>query len=73
MFLTSQRLYDERLPLEPAYPAVRPSQAGGTYADDADVSQHETLLHAPPGYELTIRDFVARKSLISPASADRAT
>ncbi|KAI8933089.1 hypothetical protein NX059_009732 [Plenodomus lindquistii] len=43
-------LYDERKPLEPAYPAVSPSQAGGVYTDEAQKNpQAEILLHAPPG------------------------
>ncbi|KAL6704424.1 hypothetical protein ACN47E_008276 [Coniothyrium glycines] len=43
-------LYDERKPLEPAYPAALPSQAGGTFDQNTDKDVlYEQLLHAPPG------------------------
>ncbi|KAJ4993415.1 putative flavin dependent monooxygenase [Stagonosporopsis vannaccii] len=42
--------YDERKPLEPAYPSVPPSKAGSEYSKDGfEDSEVEGLLHAPPG------------------------
>ncbi len=48
--LIPSRFYDERKPLEPEYPSVPPSKAGGVYAKEkfSDV-ELERLLHAPPG------------------------
>ena len=44
------RLYDERKPLEPAYPSALPSKAGSTYTkEEVKDLQLERLLHAPPG------------------------
>ncbi|KZM28708.1 uncharacterized protein EKO05_0009918 [Ascochyta rabiei] len=43
-------LYDERKPLEPAYPSVSASKAGTSYTkEDVQDLELERLLHAPPG------------------------
>lgn len=46
------RLYDKRIPLEPAYPSILPSK-GEVYADDPTLNLSETetelVRHAPPG------------------------
>ena len=64
--LTSVRLYDERLPLEPAYPAIKPSegdlvsmQTNGfrrrsrNRRDEDRIT--DQLHHAPPGWESDTR------------------
>lgn len=45
---THTRLYDERRPLEPSYPSVKPSQAEDYPLNENDSAQRD-LLHAPPG------------------------
>ncbi|KAH8731955.1 dimethylaniline monooxygenase [Phaeosphaeriaceae sp. PMI808] len=41
-------LYDERKPLDPVYESIPVSKVSGTYLMD-EASEHETLIHAPPG------------------------
>ena len=55
----SQRLYDERVPPEPTYPSIRPSEADFRNGDEESLSggKHrrcqlaadEDVTHAPPG------------------------
>lgn len=49
------RLYDERKPLDPAYPSVSASKAGSAYTEEQiEAGELEKLVHAPPGYDKPI-------------------
>lgn len=50
------RIYDERKPLEPKYPSVRPSVADFVVGEEAGKHDIEEvkLLHAPPRYSLIL-------------------
>lgn len=58
----SLRLYDERLPPEPTYPSVRPSEAdfrhgkertpNGRPVEQCHFSGEDYIKHAPPGSSL---------------------
>lgn len=47
------RIFDERIPIEPTYPAIKASVADSIYVDNKEVSfdklTFRDLQHAPPG------------------------
>ena len=53
--LTFDRLYDDRVDLDPTYPALRPSggESNDYTASNLDVANEDReIIHAPPGSEL---------------------
>lgn len=46
----TSRIYDPRPPLEPRYPAVRPSEGENVRPEELIGLADKSLLHAPPGY-----------------------
>ena len=51
------RLYDERQPIEPLYPATKPSE-GEVPGEDVDGDEKQVLEHAPPGLVSSLSEFV---------------
>lgn len=45
----SARLHDDRQPLEPPYPSIKPSIADQPDITPGSPNEHVTLKHAPPG------------------------